>query len=136
MASTPLLSSCLWESRWGPSAAAAAVLSAATATAGTAPSVRGGDLQAGLDTQLLEEQVASLVDVHGFTVVVASGNTRSDACSTAPASVPQTITVAGANLDSKFEDQPSSVGLLSHSAAELAEHSVPAPPLTSPRVLP
>lgn len=44
----------------------------------------------------------SLIDDHGLTVVVASGNDGVDSCGIAPANVPEAITVAGSDLGPKF----------------------------------
>lgn len=50
----------------------------------------------------LEDAVRSVINDHGLTVVVASGNGGVDSCSIAPANVPETITVAGSDLVKKF----------------------------------
>lgn len=53
-------------------------------------------------SETLEQAVKSLVNDHGLTVVVASGNSGVDSCFIAPANVPETITVAASNLKTKF----------------------------------
>ncbi|GAX79338.1 hypothetical protein CEUSTIGMA_g6779.t1 [Chlamydomonas eustigma] len=50
----------------------------------------------------LESAVSSIIKDHGVTVVVAAGNSKSDACSVVPANVPETLTVAASNLENKF----------------------------------
>lgn len=50
----------------------------------------------------LEDSVKTLINTHGISVVVASGNSGVDSCFVAPANVPETITVAASNLATKF----------------------------------
>eukprot|EP00803_Ostreobium_quekettii_P009833 evm.model.scf_1839.3 EVM.evm.TU.scf_1839.3 scf_1839:10638-19103(+) len=54
-------------------------------------------------SRTLEDTVRALINDHGFSVVVASGNSAVDSCYVAPANVAETITVAGHNLENKFE---------------------------------
>ncbi|GMH35172.1 hypothetical protein BSKO_03040 [Bryopsis sp. KO-2023] len=53
-------------------------------------------------SRTLEDSVKSLINTHGIPVVVASGNSGVDSCFVAPANVPETITVAASNLETKF----------------------------------
>jgi len=53
----------------------------------------------------LEQTVSNLIEVHNITVTVASGNKGSDSCSSSPANVASTLTVAASNLQNKFEEQ-------------------------------
>lgn len=55
-------------------------------------------------SQTLEDSVRTLIETHGVPVVVASGNSGVDSCYVAPANVPQTITVAASDLDTKFSE--------------------------------
>ncbi|CAD7701558.1 unnamed protein product [Ostreobium quekettii] len=79
------------------------------ATYGKRPGVVGLSLGVEIEklgkwSQALEDTVVSLVDDHGFVVVVAAGNYAIDSCYVAPANLPQTITVAGHNLENKFDN--------------------------------
>eukprot|EP00210_Caulerpa_lentillifera_P001014 g977.t1 len=53
-------------------------------------------------SQSLEDSVQELIDIHGISVVVASGNSGVDSCYVAPANVYKTITVAASDLETKF----------------------------------
>eukprot|EP00887_Chlorella_sp_A99_P005360 scaffold1.g5360.t1 len=59
-------------------------------------------IQVGGWSRVLEDTVRSLVNDHGITVVVASGNSAVDACYVAPANVPEVISVAASNLGTKY----------------------------------
>lgn len=58
-------------------------------------------IQVGSWSRVLEEAVQSLINNHGITVVVASGNSGVDACYVAPSNVPGAITVAASNIKSR-----------------------------------
>lgn len=47
--------------------------------------------------------MSNLIDNHGITVVVATGNAQVDACQITPANVNGTIAVAGSDMSSKFD---------------------------------
>ena len=49
-------------------------------------------------SRALEDAVRSLIENHGVTVVVASGNLQGNSCDFSPAATPQAITVAGSGL--------------------------------------
>ncbi|KAG2496997.1 hypothetical protein HYH03_005002 [Edaphochlamys debaryana] len=55
---------------------------------------------------VLAEAVRALVARAGITAVVASGNAAADSCGYVPANIPEVITVAASNLDSKFGPEP------------------------------
>lgn len=59
-------------------------------------------LQAGEWSQTLQSSVTNLIQKHGITVVVATGNSRIDACTITPANVNGTIAVAGSDASNKF----------------------------------
>jgi subtilisin family serine protease len=61
-------------------------------------------IQVGSWSRVLEEAVQSLINNHGITVVVASGNSGVDACYVAPSNVPGAITVAASNIKSRTAD--------------------------------
>ncbi|KAF5834968.1 peptidase S8/S53 domain-containing protein [Dunaliella salina] len=50
-----------------------------------------------------EYAVRSLVNEHGITVVVASGNKAMDACHVVPASMGEVLTVAASDMQNKFD---------------------------------
>ena len=54
-------------------------------------------------SQSLEDSVTTLINDHDIAVVVASGNSAVDSCFIAPANVPETITVAASDLETKFD---------------------------------
>lgn len=51
-------------------------------------------IQQGNWSRVLEDAVRSLIQNHGVTVIVASGNSSVDACTISPANVPEAITVS------------------------------------------
>ncbi|KAF5834967.1 peptidase S8/S53 domain-containing protein [Dunaliella salina] len=51
----------------------------------------------------IEYAVRSLVNEHGITVVVASGNKAMDACHVVPASMGEVLTVAASDMQNKFD---------------------------------
>eukprot|EP00803_Ostreobium_quekettii_P000830 evm.model.scf_222.2 EVM.evm.TU.scf_222.2 scf_222:11117-20588(-) len=55
-------------------------------------------------TRAMEDAVEALIEDHGYTVVVASGNKKVDSCFIAPANVKETITVGGHNIRNKYEN--------------------------------
>lgn len=59
-------------------------------------------MQAGSWSQTLQSAVSNLIDNHGITVVVATGNAQVDACQITPANVNGTLAVAGSDMSSKF----------------------------------
>ena len=59
-------------------------------------------LQAGQWSQTLQSAVTNLIQTHGITVVVATGNSQIDACQITPANVNGTIAVAASDLSNKF----------------------------------
>lgn len=59
-------------------------------------------MQAGEWSQTLENSVINLIQKHGITVVVATGNSQIDACMITPANVNGTIAVAGSDASNKF----------------------------------
>ena len=60
-------------------------------------------MQAGAWSQTLQSAVSNLIDSHGITVVVATGNAQVDACEITPANVNGTLAVAGSDMSSKFD---------------------------------
>ena len=52
----------------------------------------------------LNRAVNELLQTYGITAVIASGNSKTDTCTIAPANVPLAITVAGSDLSEKFQD--------------------------------
>ena len=65
-------------------------------------------LQAGQWSQTLQSAVTNLIDKHGITVVVATGNDQIDACQITPANVNGTIAAAGSDMSNKFNPPQSS----------------------------
>lgn len=58
--------------------------------------------QAGQWSQTLQASVTNLIQTHGITVVVATGNSQIDACTITPTNVNGTIAVAGSDASNKF----------------------------------
>ena len=69
-------------------------------------------LQAGSWSQTLQSAVSNLIDNHGITVVVATGNAQADACQITPANVNGTLAVAGSDMSSKFDTTESNTDIL------------------------
>ncbi|KAL0055148.1 hypothetical protein WJX82_007705 [Trebouxia sp. C0006] len=65
-------------------------------------------VQAGQWSQTLQSAVTNLIDKHGITVVVATGNDQIDACQITPANVNGTIAAAGSDMSNKFNPPQSS----------------------------
>jgi len=65
-------------------------------------------LQAGQWSQTLQSAVTNLIQKHGITVVVATGNDQVDACQITPANVNGTIAAAGSDMSNKFNPPQSS----------------------------
>ena len=61
------------------------------------------NLQAGQWSQTLQSAVTNLIQRYGITVVVATGNSKIDACTITPANVNGTIAVAGSDTSNKFD---------------------------------
>ncbi|KAL0022446.1 hypothetical protein WJX79_001348 [Trebouxia sp. C0005] len=59
-------------------------------------------VQAGQWSQALQSAVTNLIEKHGITVVVATGNDQIDACQITPANVNGTIAAAGSDMSNKF----------------------------------
>ncbi|KAH7619536.1 putative Extracellular serine proteinase [Nannochloris sp. 'desiccata'] len=59
-------------------------------------------IQVGSWSRVLEDAVRSLVNNHGVTVIVASGNSAVDSCYVAPANVPEVITVSATDVKNKY----------------------------------
>lgn len=60
-------------------------------------------MQAGQWSQTLQSAVTNLIQQYGITVVVATGNSKIDACTITPANVNGTIAVAGSDISNKFD---------------------------------
>lgn len=56
--------------------------------------------------------MSNLIDNHGITVVVATGNAQTDACEITPANVNGTLAVAGSDMSSKFDTAESNTDIL------------------------
>ncbi|DBA74262.1 TPA: hypothetical protein ACH3X1_011047 [Trebouxia sp. C0004] len=64
-------------------------------------------VKAGQWSQTLQSAVTNLIEGHGITVVVATGNDQVDACQITPANVNGTIAVAGSDMSNKFNSPQS-----------------------------
>ncbi|KAL3133536.1 hypothetical protein ABBQ38_007387 [Trebouxia sp. C0009 RCD-2024] len=60
-------------------------------------------VKAGQWSQTLQSAVTNLIQQYGITVVVATGNSKIDACTITPANVNGTIAVAGSDISNKFD---------------------------------